>query len=777
MVRTKVGRELGLVALFGLAAVVFTWPLARTLNTALPDLGDPVLNAWIINWDIHALFTNPLRLFHSPMFYPAKYSLAFSENMLAIALVMAPFRKLGLSPVATYNLASIFGFTLGCYGASVLARAAGRSLFAGVVTGLGFGFCQFFFDHLPHLQITWSGWIPLILAGLLYYWQAPSAKRAALPAAAFLANALTNIYFMLFATAALAITLAFLALAGPRRSLRAWIHLGVAFVVAGILLYPVLRPYQIASKTYNMKRGSGEVGSGAWIDWIVSTPRSVMYHQLEPPGDHSERRLFPGVLPIAMTIAAFLLMPFVRRETPSRDPASRPRLIRFLDILSIALGLASFVGAASSQMRLTITDTVVVTADNASTQFMLLVIVTAFRWSIRLPLALTGGEPRSLRDVVERSRFTWEEWCAAIWIVTGIVGSFGMSAFFHRFLYRRVFVYRSMRAVGRWAVIAYAGLVPLSARGIDLLLQRRAGVKKVVAAAIIALLVPLDVMTYNRWEHIVTEYAPVYQWIVRENVSGPILELPMEGDNAPFFYLYGSTLHFRPSVNGTSGFESQLHYDLRVMEEHDEYNDVFYSRLERNRVRYLIVHGDRLSKRGPLELFIRSSMRDGRLALVRRLEGGIEGDYVFALTKTGDEWKRLAKTDADVSGMTDLQKLDKFFAYEHVYNNSTFGIVDFPIMNSNAEGPLTVSGWMLSPNGIASVDVALHSRKHHYRATMTPRPEVNALWPWYGNGLSGFKLVIPKRPKGTPRDTDVQVSVTDRKGKVTVFRDLKLNWN
>ena len=32
-------------------------------------------------------------------------------------------------------------------------------------------FVPFRFDHMPHLQIIWGGWLPLMLAALLHYWK------------------------------------------------------------------------------------------------------------------------------------------------------------------------------------------------------------------------------------------------------------------------------------------------------------------------------------------------------------------------------------------------------------------------------------------------------------------------------------------------------------------------------------------------------------------------------------------------------------------------------
>src|SRR5439155_5274752 len=90
-VAVKTLRELALFAFFLIAATVLTWPLAANLPTAVSDLGDPLLNAWILDWDCYALTHQPPHLFGAPIFYPAKYPLAYSEHLVGVALLILPF--------------------------------------------------------------------------------------------------------------------------------------------------------------------------------------------------------------------------------------------------------------------------------------------------------------------------------------------------------------------------------------------------------------------------------------------------------------------------------------------------------------------------------------------------------------------------------------------------------------------------------------------------------------------------------------------------------------
>src|SRR5204863_8866811 len=134
-------------------AVVMTWTLSLRLTTAVADLGDPLLNVFIIDWDCHALLHAPLSIFDAPVFYPSKYPLAYSENMIAVAAAVLPFHAAGVPPIGVYNIAVLLGLALSAYAAYVLARMAGAGEIPAFIAGLLYGFVPYKWAHLQHLQI------------------------------------------------------------------------------------------------------------------------------------------------------------------------------------------------------------------------------------------------------------------------------------------------------------------------------------------------------------------------------------------------------------------------------------------------------------------------------------------------------------------------------------------------------------------------------------------------------------------------------------------------
>ncbi len=291
-------------------ATGFTWPLALNLGRAVAEPGDAYVNIWILDWDWWATLHQPLSLFHANMLHPAKYSLAFTENLYGIALLLVPFRAAGVGPIVAYNLALIAGLALAGFGAYLLGSRLTRSFEAGLAAGIFFAFARLHFTHLQHI---WSGWLPLMLVALLDYAERPTRKRAVLFAALLLINGLTNIHYFLFGTFAIAVTA--LLLMRPRRELL------IAVALALLLLAPFLYPYAAFAKLYNLQRTYAESVSfsATPIDWIASKAA-------EP-----ERHIAPGALALIVAGAAFVL---ARREWPKLA----------LAMLWIAIGFAGSLG-------------------------------------------------------------------------------------------------------------------------------------------------------------------------------------------------------------------------------------------------------------------------------------------------------------------------------------------------------------------------------------------------------------------------------------------------
>jgi len=87
------------LALFVALAILHTWPLATAPGTlSRNDNGDFILHEWIMAWVSHQVVTNPLHLFDANIFYPERYTLAYSDHLFVQSMLGAPLLWAGASP-------------------------------------------------------------------------------------------------------------------------------------------------------------------------------------------------------------------------------------------------------------------------------------------------------------------------------------------------------------------------------------------------------------------------------------------------------------------------------------------------------------------------------------------------------------------------------------------------------------------------------------------------------------------------------------------------------
>src|SRR3954447_8216139 len=208
--RLMMKRHILAAILFAILSIFMTWPLLPNIGRAVAYPGDPYINTWVLDWDWHATFHQPARLFQGNIFYPARYSLAFSENLYGIAVVLFPLRAAGVTPLAAYNVAMLLGYTLCGFGAYLLAFEITGSAWGAIAAGIFYAFLPYRFTHAPHVQYVWAGTLPLLLYALVRYARKPDWRHAIWFGAAFLWNGLSNVHYFLFGSVAIVMTIAIL---------------------------------------------------------------------------------------------------------------------------------------------------------------------------------------------------------------------------------------------------------------------------------------------------------------------------------------------------------------------------------------------------------------------------------------------------------------------------------------------------------------------------------------------------------------------------------------
>jgi hypothetical protein len=307
---------------FFLLAMAWTWPLVTRLSWRVPnDLGDPLLNAWILWWNTQAVpFTEAW--WSPPVFYPMKGAFALSEHLAGVALFTAPLHFLGVNALAAYNTALILACWLSGFFAFLLGRRLTGSTAAGLLAGVAFGFAPYRASQLSHLQVLTAQWMPLALFAMHRYLDDRRGRWLLLVGAAWVIQALSNGYYLLFFPVLIALWLAWFV--DWRREPRTGIALVVTFAASSLLLVPTLLRYRAFHHALGLIRTREEMqGYSATLGSLRETGHMLAFwtpsHDAPP-----EAFLFPGLTVVVLMLTGAVLLLWsgrLRRAVATRSPA------------------------------------------------------------------------------------------------------------------------------------------------------------------------------------------------------------------------------------------------------------------------------------------------------------------------------------------------------------------------------------------------------------------------------------------------------------------------
>lgn len=332
---------------YTLLSLVLTYPLIFNLTTTVPnDIGDPLLNTWILAWDGYALLTGPPEFFNANIFYPLPNTLAYSEHLFSTALLAFPIQLVSLEPVLAYNLSLLLTFPLSAFGMYLLAYRWTRRRDAAFIAGLIFGFAPYRFAAIAHLQLLTVQWLPL---ALLYLDKILTVRRSGLPPFRHLLIVGLFLGFQILASwylalySGLVLTVYGLAVLLARRPAVARLAglMGVSLVVLGLVI-PFILPYLSLFDELRQARPLSLALSLAAVptDFAAAAPFNRLFGPLtgvlrSRPGFTEENTLFLGLVTPLLSLfgLARILAP---RSSPAADRAAPPAL---LAILILSLGL------------------------------------------------------------------------------------------------------------------------------------------------------------------------------------------------------------------------------------------------------------------------------------------------------------------------------------------------------------------------------------------------------------------------------------------------------
>lgn len=160
-----VGREVvAAVVVAVLLAIAMTWPALRHPTSTIPsNLGDPLLEAWELAWNGHALATHPGGVLNTNAFWPLRDTMAFTDSLLGYA-PLSVFGSGIAAALLRYNLIYVGSYALAFLGGYLLARQLGLRRLPALVAGAIYGFAPWRIQQSGHLHVISDGAVALSLA-------------------------------------------------------------------------------------------------------------------------------------------------------------------------------------------------------------------------------------------------------------------------------------------------------------------------------------------------------------------------------------------------------------------------------------------------------------------------------------------------------------------------------------------------------------------------------------------------------------------------------------
>ena len=550
--KTNKGKLVGLVLVivFLALACVFTRPLiAKGDHATYKDPYDPTFGAWTLAWDIKTLQSNPFDLFNANIYFPNTSTLAYSDVQLTTAVMAMPVLAVTGNPIQTANLMLIFNFFLAALGAYLLTNHLTNSRAAAFIAGIAYAFGIPRLAHMGHLQLSAAAWIPLCLLFLHKYSEDGGWKNAALVGLFLVLQTLATWYYGIMLSIAIIIFL-IVRLVMNRKgfTLRWTLTLGVALLLAGILIMPFAIPYlKVQSKDPKFVRSIKEVDlfSADVRDFAIAPDTNLVWGKLTAGlrstttarAGPTERSLFPGLLPLLLGVTGAVVL-FLRGKDKERF------YVRFY------VTLAAMAAVLCLGSRLYI-----------------------FGHSIGIPMPYTllyYAFP-GFKVIRVPSRF----------IILVLLALAVLSAF-------------AVRAI----------LTRLAAR-------KNVGLSELALVVIVGLLL-VDLMSVSLPMYTVplkAEFPAVYTWLKDQPGESPTVELPLANYNPKTFKdglqyeetwvqreplrTYFSTLHWKKLLNGYSGFIPSSYYDA-VKATADFPSREAIAFLKKEGIKFIIVHGNEM---------------------------------------------------------------------------------------------------------------------------------------------------------------------------------------
>ncbi|MDH4218201.1 MAG: glycosyltransferase family 39 protein [Candidatus Aminicenantes bacterium] len=642
---------------FVLLSVLMLWPLPKHMSDTLISEVDPLLNTWILSWDIHQLFKDPLHLFDANIFYPLKNTLAFSEHLIVLSLIAMPVSLISGNPILGYNFVQLIAFILCGFTAYLLVYHLTGNRIAAIIAGIIFTFHPFRFRQIGHIQNIAVFWTPLCLLYLHKFFKKPTWKHVLLFALFFICQALSCGYMAVFLSLVIGLAILYYFLFIPKKDIMPVMKkFAVSVLLAAIIIAPFLYPYLQVKKEHEFKRSiennirvSANIMSYATISRLkrnivyypfVQEIRRILHREREEILRPLGKGLFPGVITLILVLCAFVLTPFSlhafkkEKKWTEKKKGVGERLPRIAKATCAGMIILSLILIVLIVLFGGI-DFTLLGLDIKLTKLTIPVYLFLIFFIIRL--ALTRTSIGILDD--EKSRFLIHRNFYLFIAVVSFILSFGPKIYYlycdlgdgpYMFLYKYLFFFEGIRVPERFGILVMLGLSVLAGYGMVRLMKVLKNRGRIILGLVVSglliyefICVPLPSFEISR------EPKDVYRWLASDKEQYGVLEYPFETLQQDKYYMYWSTFHWKNLANGSSGFNPRLITRLRrLAHEREAFPDKEFIEYIKTQVlvKYLILHLGDMTEKEKEDILENANRFSEDLKLVKTFD---DNDHVF----------------------------------------------------------------------------------------------------------------------------------------------------
>ena len=561
-------------------ALAITWPLATVLGTEVAgDLGDPLLNCWIMMWtggqvlrflrgDWHALAD----YWNGNIFYPERLTIAYSEHLTPQMLQILPVWAVTHNIVLCYNLLFLATMVLSALGMYLFVREFTRQPVAAFIAGLVFMCAPYRMYQVGHLQVISTQWALFGFFFLRRYFDTGRARALVAGVGSIVLQVLSCGYYLFYFVPFLGAYVLYEVHARRRwRDALLWRQLVAAAIAGLIALTPFLIPYlKVRAQAGFGVRPLEEVIGFSADTWAYATVYEGMnlYGLALQTFVRGEAKLFPGITILLLTLAGIGVVAWRARRSSRTLQAPTPRQ-RVLGVVLAVLGVA-LTAAWAALLTIGPFTTYLGSLRIAVRDVWPLAPETALVFAVALCLprvrAFFAGMPRSIGGFLIAG------------FVISLVLTLGPEIHVHghaigggpyQWLYDFVPGFNGMRVPARFFMITTCFMAALSGVAIAATFERSARAGVIISLVAGTLVVaegaswPFRTNARLFLEHFDLEsrdlapsshLGPVYDTVTQLPGSTVLLEFPYGAFPYDIRSVYYSGFHRKPLLNGYSGF-------------------------------------------------------------------------------------------------------------------------------------------------------------------------------------------------------------------------------